>query len=63
MLCGRDDQVAPLALSEETAAALPGARLVVLPDCGHMATLEQPQAVVAAMAEWLARVDAVNTLP
>jgi pimeloyl-ACP methyl ester carboxylesterase len=35
------------------ADAIPGARLVIIKDCGHLSTIEQPQAVNAAMAEWL----------
>ena len=27
---------------------------VIVKDCGHLSTIEQPQAVNAAMAEWLA---------
>jgi len=36
------------------AAAIPGAWLVVLPDCGHLSTLERPQAVTQALVEWMA---------
>lgn len=57
ILCGRDDQVTPLALSEEMAHILSDAELVVVEDGGHMTTLEQPDAVKAAMAGWLRRVD------
>lgn len=53
VLCGRQDQPTPVALHEEMAAAIPCARLVVLENCGHLATLEQPEAVNAAMRDWL----------
>ena len=53
VLCGRDDQITPLACSEEMAGAIPGARLVVLEDCGHMSTLESPDEVNAALRGWL----------
>ena len=53
VLCGRDDQITPLAGSEEMAAAIPGARLVVPAQCGHMSTLESPDAVNAALRDWL----------
>jgi len=46
---GDSDQVAPPALSQEMAAAISGARLVVVPDCGHLSTLERPQAVTQAL--------------
>lgn len=59
VLCGREDQVTPPALSEEMAALLAGdAALVIVPDCGHMSTLEQPAAVAEAVGHWLQRVDA-----
>ena len=53
VLCGRDDQITPLACSEKMAGAIPGARLVVLEDCGHMSTLESPREVNAALRQWL----------
>jgi pimeloyl-ACP methyl ester carboxylesterase len=53
VLCGREDQATPLALHEEMAAAISDAKLVVVERCGHLSPLEQPQAVNAAMAQWL----------
>jgi pimeloyl-ACP methyl ester carboxylesterase len=53
VLCGRDDRITPLACSEEMAGAIPGARLVMLDECGHMSTLESPEAVNAALRGWL----------
>lgn len=53
VLGGLQDALLPPALSEEIAAAIPGARLVLLDACGHCGNLEQPDAVSAAMAEWL----------
>jgi pimeloyl-ACP methyl ester carboxylesterase len=38
---------------EEMASGIPGARLAVIEDCGHMATLEQPGQVAALLAQWL----------
>jgi len=35
------------------AAAIPNARQVVVPDCGHLSTLEQPDAVTQALVEFL----------
>jgi pimeloyl-ACP methyl ester carboxylesterase len=31
-----------------------GARLVVVPDSGHLSTIEQPEAVSRALVDWLA---------
>ena len=55
VLCGRQDLLTPPALHEEMAAAIPGARLVLLEDCGHLSAMEQPQAVTALMRDWLLR--------
>ena len=53
VLCGRQDQLTPLECSEEMAAAIPAAKLAVVEECGHLATLERPDAVNAAMRAWL----------
>jgi len=53
VLCGADDAITPPALHEEIAALVPGARLVEIPDCGHLSPLEQPRAVTDALREWL----------
>lgn len=54
LLCGRDDLWSPLARHEEMQRQIAGARLEVIDRCGHMATMEQPQAVSQALAQWLA---------
>ncbi len=53
ILCGANDRITPLAISEEMHALAPGSTLVVLPDCGHLAPMEKPEEVSAAMREWL----------
>ena len=53
VLVGAQDEATPPALSQEMAAAIPGARLVTVPDCGHLATLEQPQAVTDELVAWM----------
>ena len=58
VLVGDSDPLTPPALSEEIAAAIPGARLVVVPQCGHGSTLEQPEAVNRALIAWLTDSDA-----
>jgi pimeloyl-ACP methyl ester carboxylesterase len=37
----------------EIADHIPQARLVVIPECGHLSTLEQPAAVTQALVSWL----------
>jgi pimeloyl-ACP methyl ester carboxylesterase len=53
VLVGDSDAATPPELSKEMADAVPGARLVIVKECGHLSTIEQPQAVNAAMADWL----------
>jgi pimeloyl-ACP methyl ester carboxylesterase len=55
VLVGDSDAATPPELSKEMSDAIPGAKLAVVKECGHLSTVEQPQAVNAAMAEWLAR--------
>ncbi|MBI1397280.1 MAG: alpha/beta fold hydrolase [Betaproteobacteria bacterium] len=56
VLCGRQDERTPYEANAEIAAGIPGARFEVVEDCGHMVTLEAPDAVSAAMRAWLAHV-------
>jgi proline iminopeptidase len=49
---GAEDFV-PLAIARRIAAALPRARLVVVPDAGHFSYAEQPDLVVEAVTEFL----------
>ena len=44
VLVGSEDQLTPPAAAEAMAAAVPGARLAVIPAAGHLAPLEQPLA-------------------
>ncbi len=53
VVCGRQDILLPLDHSEEIAAAIPGATLVVIEDSGHIPTMERPQAATALMRYWL----------
>ncbi|MGE0716059.1 MAG: alpha/beta fold hydrolase [Alphaproteobacteria bacterium] len=53
VMCGRQDALTPLDAHREMAASIPGARLVVVEDSGHMSPLEQPQAVTAVLRYWL----------
>jgi pimeloyl-ACP methyl ester carboxylesterase len=55
VLCGADDAIMPREIHAELAAGIPGATLVAVPECGHLAPLERPEAVAAALAELLAK--------
>lgn len=54
VLVGDRDPLTPPIRSREIADALSDAHLLIVPECGHASTLEQPQAVNAALEEWLA---------
>ncbi len=53
VLVGDGDLATPPELHQEIAAEIPGARLVIVPHCGHLSTMERPEAVNAALIEWL----------
>lgn len=54
VLVGEEDLITPPTEAREIAAGIgAGARLVTLPGCGHLATLEQPEAVTRALLAWL----------
>jgi len=50
---GDADVLTPPAQAQEMVAGIPGARLVIVPDCGHLSTLERPQAMTQALVEWM----------
>jgi pimeloyl-ACP methyl ester carboxylesterase len=53
VLTGDEDNSVPNSLSVEMANGIPGAKLVVLPNCGHLPQLELPQATADALVEWI----------
>ena len=53
VMCGDSDQLTPPECSQEIATLVPRARLVLLPECGHMLTMERPNEVNAALLAWL----------
>ena len=53
VLVGEQDKGTPVELSREIAAAIPGSRLVIIPACGHLSTIERPAAVTKAMVAWM----------
>ena len=55
VLVGDGDELTPPALAQEIAQGIPGARLETVPDCGHLSTLERPEAVTQKLVEWLQR--------
>jgi pimeloyl-ACP methyl ester carboxylesterase len=53
IIVGDGDVITPPKVSEEMRAGIPGSTLIVIPDCGHLSSLEAPEAVSHAMAKWL----------
>jgi len=54
VVCGKEDRMTPLRQSQYLADSIPGARLEIVPDAGHMVMLEQP-AVTAQLLRSFAR--------
>lgn len=50
---GRQDKLTPVACHEEMATAIPGARLVIIEDCGHLSPMEHPDRVNDELQRWL----------
>lgn len=55
VLCGSADTITPPELHREMADAITGAQLAIIETCGHLAPLEQPDAVSKELKHWLAR--------
>jgi pimeloyl-ACP methyl ester carboxylesterase len=53
VLVGDGDELTPPPLAREIAAGIPGSRLHIIADSGHLSTLEQPEQVSAVLLEWL----------
>jgi 3-oxoadipate enol-lactonase len=58
VLVGEHDEETPLAYSEALADGIRGARLQIIPGAGHIANLEAPDAVTAALGAHLDAVEA-----
>ncbi|MBW8845506.1 MAG: alpha/beta hydrolase [Burkholderiales bacterium] len=64
VVCGREDKVTPPERSEQMAHLIKGdVELVLVPQAGHLAMLEQPAAVIEPFLRWLSKVDAAPPTP
>ncbi len=54
VLCGREDRWSAVPQHQEMAALIPDSKLHIVADCGHMCTMERPEAVSLKLCEWLA---------
>jgi pimeloyl-ACP methyl ester carboxylesterase len=55
VLVGDDDRITPPEVAREMADGIAGAVLAIIPDCGHLSTLERPDAVTRELEAWLNR--------
>ena len=53
VLVGEADKLTPPAVAQEIAAGIAGSRLFTVAGAGHSTPLEQPEAVSAALVEWI----------
>jgi pimeloyl-ACP methyl ester carboxylesterase len=53
VLWGREDRITPLNAGEIYARTIPRAKLVTIPDCGHMPEMEKPAAFAALVRDFL----------
>jgi pimeloyl-ACP methyl ester carboxylesterase len=53
ILHGEDDRLLPVPIAERAHRLIPNSRLEIIRDCGHLAPLEQPEAVNGALCEFL----------
>lgn len=54
VLAGDEDAITPPAVAYELADGIPEAELEIVEECGHLSTLERPDAVTAVLQRWLA---------
>ena len=54
VLVGDEDAITPPFMAEDMASVIAGSTLTIVPDCGHLSTLERPDVVTAALQQWLA---------
>lgn len=54
IVVGDSDQLTPPAAAKEMHELVAGSKLDIIPNCGHMSTLERPDRVTKLLVEWLA---------
>lgn len=53
VLVGRQDGLTPVKISRDMAKEIPNSSLVEIENCGHLSTMEQPEAVTAVLRYWM----------
>lgn len=61
VVVGADDRATPPEHARRIADGIPGARLRIVPDCGHSSTLEQPGVLSDLLTEFLSKVDQADS--
>lgn len=61
VIVGADDTLTPIADAEDLAGTIPGARLAVIPNAGHLSNIEQPEAFNHALLTFLEGVPAIHS--
>jgi len=56
IIVGEQDAMTPVKVAQEMAAGIAGSRLEVIPQSGHLPTMERPDVVNWLLAEWLGNV-------
>ncbi|HSN68924.1 MAG TPA: alpha/beta fold hydrolase, partial [Thermoanaerobaculia bacterium] len=60
IVVGQEDRTTPPARARRMHDAIPGSRLVVLPEVGHMASIEAPEALTEAIREFVRGATAIE---
>jgi len=63
IICGREDAVTPVPDARAIAARIPGAQLEIIDDCGHLSSIEQPEAVNRVVVNWLRKTERSQAAP
>ena len=53
VICGHDDVITPPELAKEMADGIRHAKLEIIAECGHLATLDQPEEVNRLLLDWI----------
>jgi pimeloyl-ACP methyl ester carboxylesterase len=53
VLVGERDALTPVDRAQEISENIPGSKLVIVPECGHLSTIEQPHEVSRTLIDWM----------
>ena len=62
VIVGEEDVPLPVAKSREIADQIRGSQSVVIPGAGHLSAMEQPEAVTAAITQFLAHLPSIKAI-